>query len=48
MVAKKEYACEERILALLKQRGFTVTTTESCTGGLLAGRLFKAAGASAV
>lgn len=28
MVEKKEYACEERILALLKQRRFTVTTTE--------------------
>ena len=48
MVEKKEYACEERILALLKQRRFTVTTTESCTGGLLAGRLLNAAGASEV
>ncbi|MDE7311574.1 MAG: CinA family protein [Eubacterium sp.] len=45
---QKEYALEERVLALLKQRGFTVTTTESCTGGLLAGRLLNAAGASEV
>ena len=39
---------EERIAALLRQRGFTVTTTESCTGGLLAGRLINAAGISEV
>lgn len=45
---QKEYALEERILALLKQHGLTVTTTESCTGGLLAGRLLNAAGASEV
>lgn len=45
---QKEYALEERIIALLKQAGFTVTTAESCTGGLLAGRLLNAAGASEV
>lgn len=44
----KEYSLEERVAALLKQRGFTVTTTESCTGGLLAGRLINAAGISEV
>ena len=45
-VFEKEHSLEERIAALLKQRGFTVTTTESCTGGLLAGRLINAAGIS--
>lgn len=45
---EKEYSLEERVAALLKQRGFTVTTTESCTGGLLAGRLLNAAGVSEV
>lgn len=45
---EKEHSLEERIAALLKQRGFTVTTTESCTGGLLAGRLLNAAGVSEV
>ena len=45
---EKEHSLEERVVALLKQRGFTVTTTESCTGGLLAGRLLNVAGASEV
>ena len=47
-VYEKEFAREERIARLLMQRGFTVTTTESCTGGLLAGRLVNAAGISEV
>lgn len=42
----KEHSLEERIAALLVQRGYTVTTAESCTGGLLAGRLINAAGIS--
>ena len=45
---EKEHSLAERIAALLRQRGFTVTTTESCTGGLLAGRLINAAGISEV
>ena len=45
---EKEHSLEERIAALLRKRGFTVTTTESCTGGLLAGRLINAAGISEV
>ena len=45
---EKEHSLEERVAALLKQRGYTVTTTESCTGGLLAGRLLNAAGVSEV
>ena len=46
--SEKEHSLEERVADLLKQRGFTVTTTESCTGGLLAGRLMNAAGISQV
>lgn len=45
---EKEYALEERVAALLRQRGYTITTAESCTGGLLAGRLVNAAGVSDV
>lgn len=45
---EQEHSLEERVAGLLKQRGFTVTTTESCTGGLLAGRLLNAAGISQV
>lgn len=45
---EQEHSLEERVAKLLKQRGFTVTTTESCTGGLLAGRLLNAAGISQV
>lgn len=45
---EKEHSLEERVVALLKQRGYTATTTESCTGGLLAGRLLNAAGVSEV
>ncbi|MGN0404691.1 MAG: CinA family protein, partial [Bariatricus sp.] len=39
---------EENIVALLKEKGMTLTTAESCTGGKLAGRLLNAAGASEV
>ncbi len=45
---EKEYALEERVAALLRQHGYTITTAESCTGGLLAGRLVNAAGISDV
>lgn len=45
---EREHSLEERVAALLMQRGFTITTTESCTGGLLAGRLINAAGISEV
>ena len=46
--SEKEYTLEERAAKLLKQRGYTVTTAESCTGGLLAGRLINAPGISEV
>ncbi len=39
---------EEEVVHLLSERGFTVTTAESCTGGLIAGTLVNAAGASQV
>lgn len=39
---------EERIVKELRERKFTITTAESCTGGLLAGRLLNVSGASEV
>ena len=39
---------EEKIVRELQNRGFTITTAESCTGGLLAGRILNVSGASAV
>ncbi len=39
---------EEQIVRELQNRGYTITTAESCTGGLLAGRILNVSGASAV
>ena len=39
---------EEKIVHLLKEKGYTITTAESCTGGLLAGRILNVSGASEV
>lgn len=39
---------EEKIVKELQKRNQTLTTAESCTGGLLAGRLLNVSGASAV
>ena len=39
---------EEKIVSELQKRGYTITTAESCTGGLLAGRILNVSGASAV
>lgn len=39
---------EEAIVDILKEKGMTVTTAESCTGGLLAGRIMNVPGASSV
>ncbi len=39
---------EEKAVDLLKKKGYTVSTAESCTGGLVAGRIINVAGASDV
>lgn len=39
---------EERIVKMLAERGLTVTTAESCTGGLISAALVNAPGASEV
>ena len=39
-------AIEDTVFELLKNHDLTVSTAESCTGGLLAGRLINVAGAS--
>ena len=39
---------EEKIVHELLEKGYTVTTAESCTGGLLAGRILNVSGASGV
>lgn len=39
---------EEKIVQTLQKQNYTVTTAESCTGGLLAGRILNVSGASAV
>ena len=44
---QREYALEEQVVQLLLEKRYTVTTAESCTGGLLAGRLMNVPGISA-
>lgn len=39
---------EESVVTLLQEKAWKVTTAESCTGGLLAGRIMNVPGASAV
>ena len=39
---------EEKIVHALLEKGYTITTAESCTGGLLAGRILNVSGASGV
>lgn len=43
-----EMNLEERLVEMLSKRGMTITTAESCTGGLIAGTLVNVAGASDV
>ena len=44
----EEVTLEEAVVDLLRERQMTVTTAESCTGGLLAGRIMNVPGASSV
>lgn len=44
----KTKTIEEILVARLKEKNFTITTVESCTGGLLAGTIVNAKGASDV
>ena len=39
---------EEKVVQKLMEKGYTITTAESCTGGLLAGRILNVSGASSV
>ncbi|RHR32350.1 CinA family protein [Clostridium sp. AF19-22AC] len=43
-----EASLEERLVAILSAKGLTITTAESCTGGLIAGTLVNVSGASDV
>ena len=45
---REEETLEMAVVGLLKKYGLTVTTAESCTGGLLAGRLVNVPGVSEV
>lgn len=45
---KEEVTLEQNVVELLKERKMTVTTAESCTGGLLSGRIINVPGASEV
>ena len=50
MIMKKNeaLATEVRLVAVCKEKGRTLATAESCTGGLVAGRITSVPGASAV
>ena len=39
---------EEKLVSLLMEKGLTVTTAESCTGGMIASKIVNVSGASEV
>ena len=43
---EKALSQEEQLVSLLAERNLTVTTAESCTGGLISGTIVNVAGAS--
>ena len=47
LYSRDERSVEEHVLALLRARAWTLSTAESCTGGLVAARLTAIPGASA-
>lgn len=47
-IQNENYSLEERLVSKLAEKKFTITTAESCTGGLIAGTIVNAAGASDV
>ncbi len=46
--ADESVTLEQTVIGMLKEKGMTLTTVESCTGGLLAARLTKVPGVSEV
>jgi nicotinamide-nucleotide amidase len=48
LFARDEHPIEEHVLALCRERGLTLGTAESCTGGLVAERLTRVPGSSDV
>lgn len=47
-VGTQDMTLEESVVSHLAERGYTLTCAESCTGGLLSGRIVNVAGASDV
>lgn len=46
-ISKHTPSLEESVVKLLREKELTITTAESCTGGLLSGRLINVSGVSA-
>lgn len=45
---KEEVTIEEKLVKMLKKRGLTMSTAESCTGGMIAAKLVNVSGVSEV